>query len=212
MSSWCWCPRTCAYSSRARASRVASILKLDFFDPLKRIPRPSFPSRSGRTPFGHAFYSQGVPEDSLMKAVDQVPELVESVKVIMGQIHEILRDIHSKELPAQASALLARTDHMIVTLEGTITTLTFESSRIRRARPWRVSMPRWRSCAERSNVRTATKVWWTASRELRTRWEVGAARRPGRRPIGGYVARSEYDGRVRCGDWPTPSSAIPTCC
>ncbi|MFT3927525.1 MAG: MlaD family protein [Myxococcales bacterium] len=94
-------------------------LKLDFFDPVKNPP-PVLPFDPGDNTIPATPSTLKNLEDSLLKAVDQVPELVDSVKVILAQMQEILRDVHSQELPGHAAALIARTDHVMLTLEGTL--------------------------------------------------------------------------------------------
>lgn len=94
-------------------------LKLDFFDPVKNPP-PVLPFEPGEHTIPATASTLKNLEDSLLKAVDQVPELVDTVKIILAQIQELLRDIHSKELPAHAASLLARTDHVMVTLESAV--------------------------------------------------------------------------------------------
>ena len=94
-------------------------LKLDFFDPVK-YPPPVLPFEPGEHTIPATPSTLKNLEDSLLKAVDQVPELVDRVKVILVQIQEILQDVHGKELPAHAASLIARTDHVMLTLEGAI--------------------------------------------------------------------------------------------
>lgn len=94
-------------------------LKLDFFDPEKNPP-PELPFDPGPNTIAATPSTLKSLEDSLLKAIDQMPELVDNVKIIMAQIQEFLRDVHGKELPAHAAALIARTDHVMLTLEGTL--------------------------------------------------------------------------------------------
>ncbi len=94
-------------------------LKLDFFDPVKNPP-PILPFKPGPNTIPATQSTLKNLEESLLRAAEQMPELVDTVKVILAQVQDLLRDVQSKELPAQAAALIARTEHVMVTLEGAV--------------------------------------------------------------------------------------------
>jgi phospholipid/cholesterol/gamma-HCH transport system substrate-binding protein len=94
-------------------------LKLDFFDPRKNPP-PELPFEPGEHTIPATASTLKNLEDSLLKAIDQMPDLVDDLKLILAQTHAILLDVGQKGLPARAAALIDRTDHVMLTLEGAI--------------------------------------------------------------------------------------------
>jgi paraquat-inducible protein B len=94
-------------------------LRLDFFDP-RRSPLPELPFNPGPN------YIPATPstlknlEESVMGALERVPELVMDVKTILLQTNGILSDLHDKQLPKRAAALLGRTEQLVVTMDQAV--------------------------------------------------------------------------------------------
>jgi hypothetical protein len=59
-------------------------------------------------------------EDTVTKAVDQVPEIAQSILRIVNKIDSILGDIQSERVPARAAVTLANADQALISLNGFI--------------------------------------------------------------------------------------------
>jgi len=60
-------------------------------------------------------------EDAVVRAVDQVPELVHELAGVVDRVNVLLDDVKRREVPAKAVATLGRTDELLASMQGTMT-------------------------------------------------------------------------------------------
>jgi ABC-type transporter Mla subunit MlaD len=94
-------------------------LKLDLFGPPLQPP-PTLPFEPGQN------YIPAYPstlknlEDALVRAVDQLPELVHAAQQVLGQTQSILSDFEHRDLPHHAEQVLVRAEHVMASVERTL--------------------------------------------------------------------------------------------
>lgn len=94
-------------------------LKLDFFDPDKN-PTPELPFEPGEHTIPATPSTLKNLEDSLLRAIEQVPEVIEDMRGILAQVQVVLQDANQNELPKRAALLVERTERVMVSLEKAI--------------------------------------------------------------------------------------------
>jgi ABC-type transporter Mla subunit MlaD len=94
-------------------------LRLDIFGPPIHPP-PELPFSPGSNYIPAQPSTLKNLEDSLVRAVDQLPHIVEGVQHILRQTQDILNDLHQQEIPKQVSQVLERSDQVMLSLEGTL--------------------------------------------------------------------------------------------
>lgn len=94
-------------------------LKLDIFGPPVQPP-PTLPFEPGKN------YIPAYPstlknlEDALVRAVDQLPELVQAAQQVLGQTQAILSDVEEHRLPDHVTQVLSRAEQAMISLERTL--------------------------------------------------------------------------------------------
>ena len=98
----------------------AKVLQLDFFD-AKDTPPPEvlpFPVPEKYIPATTSTMKNI--EDAVVKAIDSLPRLTEELGRMLGTIQLILQDVHGRELPGKAAAVLANANFLISDLHHTV--------------------------------------------------------------------------------------------
>lgn len=104
----------------------AKVLQLDFFD-AKDTPPPEvlpFPVPEKYIPATTSTMKNI--EDAVVKAIDSLPRLTEELGRMLGTIQLILQDVHGRELPGKAAAVLANANFLISDLHHTVQGLKLE--------------------------------------------------------------------------------------
>jgi phospholipid/cholesterol/gamma-HCH transport system substrate-binding protein len=94
-------------------------VKLDFFDPAKH-PRPELPFavREGYIP-ATASTLKNV-EDTLMRAIDKMPEIIDSAGLLLAQLRAVAGQLEQENLPSKAGKALGDTERLISRLDGKV--------------------------------------------------------------------------------------------
>jgi phospholipid/cholesterol/gamma-HCH transport system substrate-binding protein len=93
-------------------------LQIDFFD-TKNLPAPSLPFPVPKN------YIPAAPStmDAVMRAVDQLPELVRATAQMLNHVNMLLADVRAKEVPDKLVALLASAERVVKLLRGKLDAL-----------------------------------------------------------------------------------------
>ncbi len=94
-------------------------LKLDFFDPDK-TPTPELPFEPGEHTIPATPSTLKNLEDSLLRAIDEIPDVVDDVRSILRHIQSLLYQVNQNELPQKVVSLIHRTDSVMVSLDKAI--------------------------------------------------------------------------------------------
>ncbi len=94
-------------------------LQIDFF-PVESNPPPTLPFKTPPNYIPAALSVMKNLEDSVVNAVNRIPEAADQALAIMKHINDILADIESKNMPAQAEETLQRANRMMATMERTL--------------------------------------------------------------------------------------------
>ena len=95
-------------------------IAIDFFD-VKSNPPPELPFT---VPAGH--YIPATPsmmknlEDTITKAMDRLPEMVDAVVMIMGRVDRLLATLEKEDVSGKAASTLGHADEVMTTLQGTL--------------------------------------------------------------------------------------------
>ncbi len=95
-------------------------IAIDFFD-VKSNPPPELPFNA---PMDH--YIPAAPsmmknlEDTITKAMDRLPEMVDAVVMIMGRVDRMLAVLEKENLAGKATSTLGHADEVMVTLQSTL--------------------------------------------------------------------------------------------
>jgi paraquat-inducible protein B len=97
-------------------------VSIDFFDP-RTNPRPalSFPVPEHYIPAASSLMKNL--EDTVTKAMDRLPELVDAVVAIVGRVDRMLAMIEEEDLPGKASQTLAHADQVMKEVAVTVARL-----------------------------------------------------------------------------------------
>lgn len=93
---------------------------IDFFD-VKSNPAPELPFP---VPADH--YIPAAPsmmknlEDTITKAMDRLPEMVDAVVMIMGRVDRLLATLEKEDVSGKAASTLAKADQVMSTLQSTL--------------------------------------------------------------------------------------------
>ncbi|MDB4933832.1 MAG: Paraquat-inducible protein [Labilithrix sp.] len=96
-------------------------IAIDFFD-VKSNPAPELPFT---VPVDH--YIPAAPsmmknlEDTITKAMDRLPEMVDAVVMIMGRVDRLLATLEKEDVSGKAAATLGHADQVMTTLQTTLT-------------------------------------------------------------------------------------------
>lgn len=94
-------------------------LQIDFF-PVESNPPPELPFKTPPNYIPAAMSVMKNLEDSVVNAVNKVPEAADQALMIMRQINEILAELKAKNMPDKLEETLARTNKMLATMERTL--------------------------------------------------------------------------------------------
>lgn len=97
-------------------------MQIDFFS-LENDPAPALPFPVGPNYIPAAVSTMKNLEDAIVTAVDRLPVVTDRMVQVMDRIGRILEGIEGQDLPAQASAMLARADRALATLDVTLRAL-----------------------------------------------------------------------------------------
>jgi paraquat-inducible protein B len=96
-------------------------IAIDFFDQ-KSNPPPQLPFQA---PAEH--YIPAAPsmmknlEDSITKAMDRLPEMVDAVVMIMGRVDRLLATLEKEDISGKAASTLGHADAVMITLQSALT-------------------------------------------------------------------------------------------
>ncbi len=94
-------------------------LKLDFFDPEKH-PTSELPFEPGEHTIPTTPSTLKNLEDSLLRAISEMPNMIEDVRMVLSQVHSLLHDVNQQALPEKLVALMQRGDSVMLSLERAI--------------------------------------------------------------------------------------------
>jgi paraquat-inducible protein B len=94
-------------------------LKLDFFEP-EKFPLPELPFKVARNHIPAVPSTLKNVEDSLMRAIDSMPQLVESATVLMSELRLVAVQLNQANLPSKASATLDGAQRLVERLDGKV--------------------------------------------------------------------------------------------
>lgn len=98
-------------------------IAIDFFD-VKSNPSPTLPF-----PVNTEHYIPAAPsmmknlEDTITKAMDRLPEMVDAVVMIMGRVDRLLATLEKEDVSGKAAATLGHADEVMTTLQTTLSRL-----------------------------------------------------------------------------------------
>lgn len=94
-------------------------VQMDFFD-VKSNPPEKLPFPVGNDTIPSATSTLKSLEDSLVGAVNRIPELIDGIMAIMLRVSHILEDFDSKKVPDAAKETLGKVDAVLTSLDGTL--------------------------------------------------------------------------------------------
>lgn len=94
-------------------------VQMDFFD-VKSNPVEALPFPVGEATIPSAVSTMKSLEDSIVGAVNRIPELIEGVMAIMLQVNHILEDFDRKGVPDAAKVALVHVDEVMISIDGTL--------------------------------------------------------------------------------------------
>jgi ABC-type transporter Mla subunit MlaD len=94
-------------------------MKLDFFK-AESHPPPELPFQVSRNYIPATPSTMKNVEDSLLRAIDSMPELVESAKVLMTELRLVAVQLNQANLPGKASATLDGAQRLVDRLDGKV--------------------------------------------------------------------------------------------
>ena len=98
----------------------AKVLQLDFFDAKDTPPPPVLPFPVPEKYIPATPSTMKNLEDAVVKAIDSLPRLTDELGRMLGTIQLILQDVHGRELPGKAAAVLANANVLISDLHHTV--------------------------------------------------------------------------------------------
>jgi phospholipid/cholesterol/gamma-HCH transport system substrate-binding protein len=94
-------------------------LKIDFFDADKNPP-PVLPFRTKGNTIPAAPSTLKNLEEALTRVIDQLPELVTKLSVVLSRVDNVVAQVDEAALPDKASLALDRADKLLSTLQGEV--------------------------------------------------------------------------------------------
>lgn len=94
-------------------------VQMDFFD-VKANPAEKLPFPVGENTIPSAVSTLKSLEDSIVGAVNRIPELIDGILSIMLRVNRILEDFDSKKVPDAAKATFVHVDEVLASLDGTL--------------------------------------------------------------------------------------------
>jgi paraquat-inducible protein B len=94
-------------------------VQMDFFD-VKANPVETLPFPVGEATIPSAVSTLKSLEDSIVGAVNRIPDLVDGVMAIMLRVNRILEDFDQKKVPDAAKLALEHVDQVMLALDGTL--------------------------------------------------------------------------------------------
>jgi paraquat-inducible protein B len=94
-------------------------VQMDFFDE-KSNPPEKLPFPVSHDTIPSAMSTLKSLEDSLVGAVNRIPELIDGIMAIMLRVSHILEDFDSKKVPDAAKETLGKVDAVLTSLDGTL--------------------------------------------------------------------------------------------
>ncbi len=94
-------------------------VQMDFFD-VKANPVENLPFPVGEATIPSAVSTLKSLEDSIVGAVNRIPDLVEGVMAIMLRVNRILEDFDQKKVPDAAKLALQHVDEVLLNIDGTL--------------------------------------------------------------------------------------------
>lgn len=94
-------------------------VQMDFFD-VKANPVEHLPFPVGEATIPSAVSTLKSLEDSIVGAVNRIPDLVEGVMAIMLRVNRILEDFDQKKVPDAAKLALQHVDEVLLNIDGTL--------------------------------------------------------------------------------------------
>jgi len=101
-------------------------LQIDFFA-VEDNPAPKLPFAVPANYIPAAMSTMKNIEDSLIAAVNRIPEVAEQTAEIMKRINGILADVEGRAMPAKAEAILVKTNGVLARLDATLAGLKTEA-------------------------------------------------------------------------------------
>ena len=92
---------------------------IDFFD-VKSNPPPALPFNVPTDYIPAAPSMMKNLEDTITKAMDRLPEMVDAVVMIMGRVDRLLATLEKEDVSGRAAATLGHADQVMVTMQGTL--------------------------------------------------------------------------------------------
>jgi paraquat-inducible protein B len=92
---------------------------VDFFD-IKSNPAPALPFKVPANTIPAAASTMKNLEDSVVRAVNRIPDLVDELVGLLGNVNRITGDLESKQLAAKVEATLGNADMVLRALDGKI--------------------------------------------------------------------------------------------
>jgi len=94
-------------------------VQMDFFD-IKSNPAETLPFPVGENTIPSAVSTLKSLEDSIVGAVNRIPEMIDAILAIMLRVNRILEDIDSKKVPEAAKSTFNHVDEVLASLDGTL--------------------------------------------------------------------------------------------
>jgi len=97
-------------------------ISIDFFDQ-KANPPPTLPFAAPERYIPAAPSMMKNLEDTITKAMDRLPEMVDAVVMIMGRVDRLLATLEKEDVSGKAAAALGHADEVLTTMHGAISRL-----------------------------------------------------------------------------------------
>lgn len=97
-------------------------IAIDFFDP-KSMPMPVLPFTPGENYIPSAPSMMKSLEDTITKAMDKLPELVDAVVAIMSRVDRMVAQLEKDDVTGKAASTLSHADQVLTDLHHTIGTI-----------------------------------------------------------------------------------------